>query len=319
LEVDLAESMALLEMEFPPSFFNIMMHLPYHIIEELDMCGLVATRWMYPVERYMKMLKKNVRNMARPEASMAEGYIKDDCIGFVTEYVQRFDVVEHRVYRVVTFDVLRENHVRTTSVRPSACLPCCPPLDSHSPWWSALADDHPTSCRPLRPAVGRRTAAPSGGQGGGRLAGGESGGRLGGSLKLNYGAVCNPVIFLRCEWIKREDNCGNPTYLRDEAGFLVVNSRHKLPSMSEPFIFSSQATHVFFSDDPGKPGWKVVLRNEPRAKWEVADTSDIFITTSVETTGLTAPTHVPAPPTILSLESAIPLSVEEHLLASAKY
>jgi hypothetical protein len=138
-------------------------------------------------------------------------------------------------------------------------------------------------------------------------------------LKLNYGALHNPVILLRCEWIKREDNCGNPTYLRDEAGFLLVNSRHKLPSMSEPFIFSSQATHVFFSDDPGKPGWKVVLRNEPRAKWEVADTSDIFITTSVETTGLTAPTHVPAPPTILSLESAIPLSVEEHLLASAKY
>jgi hypothetical protein len=44
LEVDLAESMALLEMEFPPSFFDIMTHLPYHIIEELDMCGPVATR-----------------------------------------------------------------------------------------------------------------------------------------------------------------------------------------------------------------------------------------------------------------------------------
>jgi hypothetical protein len=73
-------------------------------------------------------------------------------------------------------------------------------------------------------------------------------------LKLNYGALHNPVILLRCEWIKREDNCSNPTYLTDEAGFLVVNSRHKLPSMSEPFIFPSQATQVFFSDDPGKPG-----------------------------------------------------------------
>jgi hypothetical protein len=36
--------------------------------------------------------------MARPEASMAEGYIKDKCIGFVTEYLQRFDVVERRVW-----------------------------------------------------------------------------------------------------------------------------------------------------------------------------------------------------------------------------
>jgi hypothetical protein len=78
--------MALLEMEFPPTFFDIMTHLPYHIIEELDMCGSVATRWMYPIERYIKMLKKYMLNMAKLEASMAEGYIKDECIGFVMEY-----------------------------------------------------------------------------------------------------------------------------------------------------------------------------------------------------------------------------------------
>jgi hypothetical protein len=81
---DVAESMALLKMEFPPSFFDVMTHLPYHIVEELDMCGPVITRWMYPVERYMKTLKNYVRNTARPEASMAEGYVKDECIGFIT-------------------------------------------------------------------------------------------------------------------------------------------------------------------------------------------------------------------------------------------
>jgi hypothetical protein len=73
-------------------------------------------------------------------------------------------------------------------------------------------------------------------------------------LKLNYGALHNPVILLHCQWIKREDNRSNPTYLIDEARFLVVNSRYKLPSMSESFIFPSQATQVFFSDDPRKPG-----------------------------------------------------------------
>jgi hypothetical protein len=98
LQVDVAESIALLEMEFPPSFFDIMTHLPYHLVQELDLCGPVSTRWMYPVERYMKTLKGYVRNMARPEASMAEGYVKDECIGFVTEYLQRFDVVQRRVW-----------------------------------------------------------------------------------------------------------------------------------------------------------------------------------------------------------------------------
>jgi hypothetical protein len=98
LQLDVAESMALLEIEFPPSFFDIMTHLPYHLVQELDLCGPVSTRWMYPIERYMKTLKGYVRNMARPEASMAEGYVKEECIGFVTEYLQRFDVVKRRVW-----------------------------------------------------------------------------------------------------------------------------------------------------------------------------------------------------------------------------
>jgi hypothetical protein len=62
------------------------------------MCSPMSSRWMYPVERYMKTLKAYVRNMARLEVSMAEGYLKDECIGFITEYLQRFDVVQRRVW-----------------------------------------------------------------------------------------------------------------------------------------------------------------------------------------------------------------------------
>ncbi len=42
LEVDVAKSMALLEIEFPPSFFDIMTHLPYHLVKELDLYGTVS-------------------------------------------------------------------------------------------------------------------------------------------------------------------------------------------------------------------------------------------------------------------------------------
>lgn len=98
LQADVAESMALLEMEFPPSFFDIMTHHPYHLVQELDLCGPVSARWMYPIERYMKTLKSHVRNMARPEACMAEGYLKDECIGFVTEYLQSFEATDRRVW-----------------------------------------------------------------------------------------------------------------------------------------------------------------------------------------------------------------------------
>ena len=98
LEADVARTMALLEIHFPPSFFDVMTHLVYHLVGELDVCGPVSSRWMYPVERYMKTLKQYVRNMARPEACMAEGYARDECLGFITEYFQRFEVVDRRVW-----------------------------------------------------------------------------------------------------------------------------------------------------------------------------------------------------------------------------
>jgi len=64
LRLNVAIFLSLLEMEFPPSFFDIMMHLVFHLVEELYIYGLVATMWMYPIEWYMKTLKKYVHNMA---------------------------------------------------------------------------------------------------------------------------------------------------------------------------------------------------------------------------------------------------------------
>ena len=73
-------------------------------------------------------------------------------------------------------------------------------------------------------------------------------------LKLDYGPVHTPIILLRCKWFKRQDNRGNSTYRWDDLGFLLVNSWHKLPHLFDPFIFSSQATQVFFSDVANKSG-----------------------------------------------------------------
>ena len=138
-------------------------------------------------------------------------------------------------------------------------------------------------------------------------------------LKLDYGPLRTHVILFRCEWLKRVDNRGNPTYVRDDAGFMVVNFRHKLPKMSEPFIFPSQATQVFFSNDLKKPGWKVVLRKEARSKREEQDTSDVFITTHLEVQGMSPPEKVPPPPSIVTLAGAIELSDKDNMLAVAKF
>jgi len=138
-------------------------------------------------------------------------------------------------------------------------------------------------------------------------------------LELDYGAVHTKIILMRCEWVKSQDNRGNPTYQRDDAGFLVVNFRHKLPRMAEPFIFSSQVTQVFFSDIIDRPGWKVVLRKEARSRREVVETTDAFISTTVESAGLRALESLPTPTEHVNLVGAIELSPEENLLAHASF
>jgi hypothetical protein len=65
-------------------------------------------------------------------------------------------------------------------------------------------------------------------------------------LRLDYGLVHTPINLFRCEWVKQKDNQSNPTYVLDEVGFLIINFRHKLPIMFEPFIFPFQVTQVFF-------------------------------------------------------------------------
>jgi hypothetical protein len=68
-------------------------------------------------------------------------------------------------------------------------------------------------------------------------------------MQLDYGHVHAPVILFKSKWIKSKDNRGNDTYIRDDVGFVVVNFKHKLPVLQEPFIFPSQATQVFFLND----------------------------------------------------------------------
>ncbi|KAI5324072.1 hypothetical protein L3X38_033145 [Prunus dulcis] len=57
LEEDVVVTLCLLEKYFPPSFFDIMVHLVVHLVREVRLCGPVYFRWMYPFERYMKVLK----------------------------------------------------------------------------------------------------------------------------------------------------------------------------------------------------------------------------------------------------------------------
>jgi len=72
LENEAAIILCHLKIYFPPTFFDIMVHLIVHLVREIKCCGLVYLRWMYPVERYMKILKWYTKNLHRLKASIVE-------------------------------------------------------------------------------------------------------------------------------------------------------------------------------------------------------------------------------------------------------
>jgi hypothetical protein len=87
---DTIETLCMMEMELPPYFFDIMVHLTVYLVEELFVCGPLQNRWMYPYERYFKGLKAFVRNLAKPKGNITQGYKVEEALGFLTEYMSSY-------------------------------------------------------------------------------------------------------------------------------------------------------------------------------------------------------------------------------------
>jgi len=98
LNAEVALTLCLLEREFPPSFFDPMTHLLVHLVEELQLCGPVQNRWMYPLERYMKYMKSYVQNKARPEGCMATRTAMEVGLGLSTKYILECESTRKRVW-----------------------------------------------------------------------------------------------------------------------------------------------------------------------------------------------------------------------------
>jgi hypothetical protein len=73
----------------PPSFFNAQEHYLIHQVEEIEMCGPVHTRPMWMVERHLKSLKALVRQRARLEGSMVEGYMVYKSMVYISQYLPK--------------------------------------------------------------------------------------------------------------------------------------------------------------------------------------------------------------------------------------
>ncbi|XP_056691688.1 uncharacterized protein [Spinacia oleracea] len=113
LHSKIVETLCLLEGIFPPAFFDIMVHLPVHLVEPIKLGGPVGNRCMYGIERYLWELKQDVQNKGRPEGSMAEGYQAKECAAFIARYLKKSNNPSHRV----------DNHSKSKSFFPKVGRP----------------------------------------------------------------------------------------------------------------------------------------------------------------------------------------------------
>ena len=74
LRSGVAQCLVSFELVFPPFFFNIMTHVLVHLVDEIVVLGPVFLHNMFPFERFMGVLKKYVRNHARPKGSISMGH-----------------------------------------------------------------------------------------------------------------------------------------------------------------------------------------------------------------------------------------------------
>ena len=73
------------------------------------------------------------------------------------------------------------------------------------------------------------------------------------------------VVVLYCTWARANRSGARAIMKSDEYGFTLFKFDRLIPYSTDSFAFPLHVQQVFFVDDGGNDGWKIVLRKEPRS------------------------------------------------------
>jgi hypothetical protein len=77
-----------LEIYFPPAFFDIMVHLLVHLVDDIIHLSLTFLHNMMSFERLNGVIKGFVRNRSHPDGSIAKGFLTYKGISFCQNYLR---------------------------------------------------------------------------------------------------------------------------------------------------------------------------------------------------------------------------------------
>jgi hypothetical protein len=88
LRAYMIETTCMLEMCFPPSFFDMQQHLMIHLVDQIDTLGQLYLYSMFPYKQYLVVLKSYVWNRAHLEGSIMQGYTTEEVVECCADYVK---------------------------------------------------------------------------------------------------------------------------------------------------------------------------------------------------------------------------------------
>ncbi|XP_021730849.1 uncharacterized protein LOC110697776 [Chenopodium quinoa] len=87
LEEEIVIILCQLEMYFPPSFFDIMVHLTVHLVREIRFCGPIYLRVQWAFERQMRTYQGYVKNVYRPVGCIAEQLFYEEVLQYAGDFM----------------------------------------------------------------------------------------------------------------------------------------------------------------------------------------------------------------------------------------
>nr|AAX92780.1 transposon protein, putative, CACTA, En/Spm sub-class [Oryza sativa Japonica Group]ABA93324.1 transposon protein, putative, CACTA, En/Spm sub-class [Oryza sativa Japonica Group] len=260
LQTDIVKTLCHLEMFFPLSFFDIMVHLPVHLVKQTKLCGPAFLREMWPFERYMGVLKSYVRNRAKPEGSIIEevgpyfeehlAKIRDENLGrsdawINREHNSRFNEwFKNRV--TMSTDVPNET-VQLLGLGPSWTIDTWQGYDINGYTFYTVKQDDKSTVQnsgvridAFQDQVGSNTYY----------------GRIEEIWELNY--IKFKVPLFRCRWVNLRTGVK-----ADKEGFTLVDLS-KVGYADEPFVLVKQVEQIFYIKDPSNKKMHIVRDGKRR-------------------------------------------------------
>ncbi|XP_048426453.1 uncharacterized protein LOC125470830 [Pyrus x bretschneideri] len=325
LSKSIALTLCHLEKLFPPSFFTVMVHLIIHLADEATVAGPVPYRWMYPIERYLHLLKSYVRNKSQPEGCIAvadgRNYDVQQCdtrqgLPLFSSQGKPASAIDTVLLERPRFEMAHRRHmshvISTRGRRTTIYDAERKALDSFPQWCrdnvhiigandeGVIKDDICALAVGPMQWVNRYTAYIMNGnrfkvasadrhaqtQNSGVFLASEVS-SFATTVDRNprygdvdyYGVVTDiigldyhngwKVILFDCDWFEVKSKRFRTK--KDEFGFTLVNCEHHLPS-DDSFILGSQATQVFYVQDPIDTEWFVATKTKPRDVYNMLDT-----------------------------------------------